>query len=63
MPRRSQVYEVEATRKRVMVLVSQGIPSSAICERLGISKNRLYQICYDLKRRGNGAVPSNAELD
>ena len=29
---------------RALELVAKGVPSAAICERLGISRNRLYQI-------------------
>jgi hypothetical protein len=29
---------------RALELVAKGIPSAAICERLGITRNRLYQI-------------------
>lgn len=29
---------------RALELVAKGVPSAAICERLGISRDRLYQI-------------------
>ena len=37
---------------RALELVAKGVPSAAICERLGISRDRLYQIKhYALKPR------------
>lgn len=35
---------------RALELVAKGVPSAAICERLGISRNHLYQIKHNAKK-------------
>lgn len=44
---------------RALELVAKGVPSAAICERLGISRNQLYQIKH---RAGKARQPAQ-QLD
>jgi hypothetical protein len=44
---------------RALELIAKGVSSAAICERLGISRNRLYQI----KHYGGKPRPPATELD
>lgn len=48
---------------RALELVAKGVPSAAICERLGISRNYLYQIKHNAKkpRRETPQVRAQAE--
>lgn len=48
---------------RALELVAKGVPSAAICERLGISRNHLYQIKHNAKkpRRETPQVGAQAE--
>lgn len=48
---------------RALELVAKGVPSAAICERLGITRNYLYQIKHNAKkpRRETSQVRAQAE--
>lgn len=45
---------------RALELVAKGVPSAAICERLGISRNRLYQIKHYAEKPQRKVVPQLA---
>lgn len=45
---------------RALELVAKGVPSAAICERLGISRNQLYQIKHRAEKQQN--VPITREV-
>lgn len=42
---------------RALELVAKGVPSAAICERLGITRNHLYQIKHYAKKPRQKVVP------
>jgi DNA invertase Pin-like site-specific DNA recombinase len=46
---------------RALELVAKGVPTQAICERLGISRNRLYQIKHYAEKPRQPAQQLNGE--